>query len=478
MDTLYIFFALLSVVISGAMAIAAREFGLLALLVIPVVIFLFGGLSKPDLALAVFFFVTFTQSSEVAISFYGFPSIAQPLAGLLLFIFLVRLAVYGERPLMSARSITIVFLYILTLFLHMLYANDFIMARDFFIGFAKDMLGGVIVVMLLRNPASIKNAILPILIAGIFMGTISTIQFTTKDFSNQYGGFGKWESQSSGETTRNRVTGPYVNPNAYAQVLIVIVAIALGRVWNEKRTVIRLLALWAAAVCVLSVFFTYSRGGFLTLVITVSILFVQNRSRFFPILLTAALGLAVLQFLPLDYMGRVATLFQFTDSQSGQVSDLSFRGRMSENIAASQMFWDHPYFGVGLGNFKVQYQEYSRQIGLDPRRSARSAASLYMELLAEQGLVGLSVFAFLIYTVLRGLITARVQFARAGLHDHANIAMSIFAALVGYLIAATVKNSSYSNVFWALIGIAISIEQVAYSVSHAEETPVAGHQNA
>jgi O-antigen ligase len=220
----------------------------------------------------------------------------------------------------------------------------------------------------------------------------------------------------------------------------------------------------------LSIFFTYSRGGFLTLVATVSVLFLQNRSRFFPLLFTAAIGLSALQFLPVDYTSRLTTLFQFTNSQSSQLSDPSFRGRMSENLAAWRMFGDHPYFGVGLGNFKVQYQEYSRQIGLDPRRVERNPASLYMELLAEQGAVGITIFAFLMYMVFRGLVTARVQFARAGLHDHAHIAMSIFAALVGYLIAATVKNSAYSNVFWVLIGISISIEQVAYSITHVEET--------
>ncbi len=470
-DNLYVLLALISIVVSGAMALATRQFGLLALLVIPVVIFLFGGLSKPDLALAVFFFITFTQFSEVAISFYHLPSLAQPLAGLLLFIFLVRWTIYGERPLTSSRSITFVLLYILILFVHMLYADNFIMARDSFIGFAKDMLGGVIVVMLVRTPASIKNAVLPIVVAGILMGTISVIQFTRNDFANQYGGFGRWENQVSGETSRNRISGPYANPNAYSQVLIVIVAIALGRLWYEKRAGLKALAGWAVVVCALSVIFTYSRGGFLTLVATIALLFVQNRSRFFPILLTAAVAVAALQFLPTDYTSRLTTLFQFSNSPSAQVTDTSFRGRLSENIAAWQMFWDHPYFGVGLGNFKVQYQEYSRLIGLDTRRVERNPASLYMELLAEQGLIGLSVFAFLMYAVFRGLIIARVQFARVGLHDQAHIAMSVFVALVGYLIAAAAKNSAYANVFWALVGFAISIEQVAYSVAHVEEKP-------
>ena len=36
------------------------------------------------------------------------------------------------------------------------------------------------------------------------------------------------------------------------------------------------------------------------------------------------------------------------------------------------------WFGVGLNNFKVHYQEYSQDLGLDPRREERSPHSFYL----------------------------------------------------------------------------------------------------
>jgi O-antigen ligase len=148
-------------------------------------------------------------------------------------------------------------------------------------------------------------------------------------------------------------------------------------------------------------------------------------------------------------------------TSNNQVTDASFRGRLSENIAAWRMFLHDPLFGVGLGNYEVQYQDYSRQIGLDTRRVTRSPASLYLEVLSEQGLVGVIPFILLIYTIFTGLISARVQFTYAGLQDHSNMTMALLAGFTGYMIAAIVKNSAYSNVYWVLVGMALSAYQVA-----------------
>jgi len=458
--------AFLTILLSAGMAVAANQLGLLVLLVVPALLLLAGGVTKPDLVLAIFFFIIFTQLSEVAIQSYGLPSLAQPLAGLLVLIILLRIFLYGDRPVKWATSVFIILLYLLTLFVSMIAAQDYTTAQGWFIGFAKDIMGGVIVVFLIQRPASLRNVIWAIIIAGIVMGTISVIQFTTGAYGNSFGGFGGWEQQVSGEISRNRLTGPYANPNAYAQVLVVIVAISLSRLWHEKNTALRLLAGWSSLVCIATIVLTYSRGGLLTLIVTLGVLFLQNRSRLFPILLTIVIGGFLFQFIPSNYLGRLSTLTQISGLQNSPISDQSFRGRLSENIAAWRMFGDHPYLGVGPGHFKLEYQDYSRQIGLDPRRAQRTPASLYLELLAEQGIIGMFVFGLLIYFVLKGLIQARTQFAQTGLHDNADIAVSLFAALVGYLVAATVKNSAYSNVFWLLIGIAISTEQVAYKVLH------------
>lgn len=465
----------IAILISAGLAVAIGQFGVFVLLAVLGLIFLIVVFIRPDYGLWIFIFITVTQISNVAIKVYGAPSIARPFALLLMAVILLRIVLHGERLLNLNRFIPVLALYIIGLFVSMLTAEDFVLSSITFNGFFKDFLGGVIVILLIQRPSSFRQAIWALIIAGVFMGTISVFQAITQTYDNQYFGFGGWDSQTAGEQTRNRLTGPYANPNAYSQVMVVLFALSLERLWHEKRSLLRIIAGWSAFVCGLTIIFTYSRGGLLTFIATLAILFLQNRPRLLPLLLTIAVGLSLTQLLPSDYALRISTLQDLIPTRNNQITDQSFRGRLSENIAAWRMFTDDPFFGVGLGNFENQYQEYSRQIGFDSRRVSRSPASLYLEVLSEQGLVGAIPFVLLIYTIFTGLISARVQFNYAGLTDQSRLTMALIAGFAGYMFAATVKNSAYSNVYWILVGLAISSYQVALYYSR-EKNELAGYR--
>ncbi len=466
-------FAVLALVIGGVIALVVGQIGYLSLLAIPVAFIFASALVQPELGLMALIFITVTQISNVAIKFYGLPSLAQPLVGMLMLVVLIRFALHGERPTGWARIGAILAAFVVLWLASLLHASDFEAAREAFVGFGKDMLVGVIVIFLVYRPASLRGAVWAFILAGIVMGSISVYQYLTGSFNNILWGFGGIEGQVSGQVERTRLTGPYQNPNAYAQVLGVIVPLALDRLWHERSVLLRVLAGWAAAACILAVFFTYSRGGLLAMAAGIAVLLLTRRPGIFPLILTAALLYGLLSFLPATYTERVATLLQLR--QSDQIYDPSFRGRLSENTAALQMFWDHPLLGVGLGNFPVNYQDYSRQIGIDPRRDPRSPASLYLEMLSEQGIIGASLFVLLIILVFRGLWMAKHQFQYIGMRDAAYMTSAVFAALSAYMTSAIVKNSAYSNVFWILMGVALATTVVArISYQEAEETRVSG----
>jgi O-antigen ligase len=474
LDKLSLILCFIAIIISAASALAIGKIGALILLLVPVLFFLLLVFVQPDYGLLIFIFITAAQVSNVAIQFFHLPSLAQPLAGLLMAVILLRIILYRERPLNWGRIAPVLMVYIFVLFISLFKAADFQASSASFIGFIKDALGGVIVIFLIQRPASFRQAIWAFIIAGIFMGSIGVFQTITRTFDNPYFGFGGWESQSAGQQSRNRLTGPYDNPNAYSQVMVVIFALALERLWHEKRPLLRIFAGWSAIATSLTVVFTYSRGGLLTLIAAIGILFLQSRPKILPILLTFIVGLSLIQFLPSDYTAHMSTLQDILPGQSSsQINDPSFRGRLSENIAGWRMFLQNPVFGVGLGNFEIQYQNYSRQIGLDVRRGARTPASLYLEILSEQGLLGVLSFSLLIYTIFSGLIKARLQFAHAGMHDQSNIVMALIAGFAAYMVAATVKNSAYSNVYWILVGITLSAAQIAL-VSSREKSAMIG----
>jgi O-antigen ligase len=167
--------------------------------------------------------------------------------------------------------------------------------------------------------------------------------------------------------------------------------------------------------------------------------------------------------LPATYLSRISTLLQFDPTQNSQVTDPSLVGRTSENMVAWQMFLDHPVLGVGLGNFKENYQAYSRDLGLDQRRTVRSPASLYLELLSEQGILGTVIFLFLLGLIFREMFSARTNFQLSGLPNESFMVIALIASFAGYLFLALFKNSAYSNAFWVIVGIALAAGQVAHT---------------
>ena len=452
----------MAVVLGGGVAAIGWRLGWAALIAIPILFFLLAVMIRPEFGLSAFVFIVFLQLTYVISNYYrSIPSPAILLLALLMFLVIWRMVIYGDRPSGWKRA-SVIFIIVAFWLLSVLIAEDSALALAKFRNFTENVLLAFVVIFFVQKSSSLRGVIWAMLAAGIFMATISTFQNLTSTYDNNYWGFGGWDSSSTGGTSNHRLTGPYGNPNAYAQVLVVLVPLALDRFWHERDLRLRLLAGWALVVCVLTVFFTYSRNGFVTLMFALGFLFIMRRPKVLPVVASFILAFILLQFLPVSYTERISTLFQFSPSNSlQQVSDESFRGRLSENIAAWRMFQDHPIFGVGLDNFQVYYQSYARQIGLDPRRIERSPASFYLELLSEQGLVGTAAFILFMAVVFRTLWRARHLFQLLKMEDEAFMTLAFLSSLAGYMVFYISKNSSYPNVFWLLLGIAFSIGQVA-----------------
>jgi O-antigen ligase len=459
---LSILFLAITILSGVAIAVIVWQFGWIGLLAAPSLFFLLAILVRPELGLAAFIFIIVIQLTPVINKYYpNIPSPVIPLLGMLIFLILWRIVIYGERPEGWKRASVILVVMAFWL-LSVLVADDSALALAKFQKFAENAILALVIVFFIQRPDSLRSVIWALLAAGILMGTISVFQNLSSTYDNVYWGFGEWDQSSTGGVTNHRATGPYGNPNAYAQVLVMLVPLALDRLWHEKELGFRLLAGWALLVCVLTILFTYSRNGFITLLFTIGLLFFVRRPRVLSAIALVVLAFAVIPFLPVSYIERITTLFQFTSSNSPQqISDVSFRGRLSENIAAWRMFQDNPLFGVGLDNFQINYQSYSRQIGLDERRVERTPASFYLELLSEQGLVGALVFMGFIVIVFRNLWKAAQLFQFLGMKNEEYITLAFLSGLAGFMVFYISKNSAYPNVFWILLGIAFSIPQVA-----------------
>lgn len=420
-----------------------------------------------ELGLLALVVITYTRLSDVLVHTYQAPSIAKPFIGLLIVAIAVQWLFFKKKPPRDwGKAAILASLYGLIIFASLFYSASFESANVAIGDFWKDGLIAVIIVILMSNVLTLRRVIWALIGVGIFLGSISVYQYLTSTFNNSYWGFAQATIQNiSGSSSGYRIAGPIGDPNFYAQIMLVIIPISFVRFLDEKNIILRGIALYALSVSLLTVFFTFSRGAFLSLMLMVLVYFIINPPKPNQLMLVVLIATFVFRFIPSDYTDRLATLpALFTGSAQGVSSDISFRGRASELTAAWMMFADRPVFGVGVSNYPVYYQQYSRRIGLDPRTEARQAHNLYLEIAAEMGLAGIIVFSTILWNMFNGILGSWKRLKEANQRLNANLILSIAIGLIGYFGAAFFIHAAYPRYLWLLTGIALSIPQITDSI--------------
>ena len=422
-----------------------------------------GSVVSAEFGLVVLIFLAYTRFSDVAVHTYGSGSILQVFMVLQAVAILLRWAVSRQAPRGWVLPTLMLTAYGLAATSSMLNAINSSLVLGALLVFLKDAVIAVVIVMLLQRPTAFRQTLWVLIGAGIFLGTLSCFQFFTKTFTNTYGGFATASLQTIvGQQNDYRIGGPIGDPNFFAQILIVIVPIALERFLHEKRLLLRGLALWSVLVCVGATLFTYSRGGFLSLAAVLVLFFVVYPPRTFQlpvfILCIVAIGLII----PPNYWDRIFSLNQFLQTPGTiRTTDPALRGRATENLAALAMFEQNPFLGVGWGNYAVAYPTYEQSLGISIANRVVAAHNLYLEVAAETGAAGLVSFLAVIAAAAACILSARRKFQGWGLTDPANMVTGFGLGLLGYLSSALFIHGAYPRYFYLLIGVAFALREVA-----------------
>ncbi len=444
-------------------------FGLLAGLVL-----LFFLMKKPEIGLPILVFLTYTRAPEVVPGVSELPSLSTVLALCLIVVIILRRIYFGE-PIENWHRPAVFFgLFGLIVLISLFSVTDQASTRSGFTEFITDVIIAMTVAILLRNVKAMKMVVWSLLAAGILLGTLTTLQQVTRNFTSSYFGLSQVDiAQIVGSINDYRVVGPGLDPNSYGMYMLLLIPLAMDRIWNEHKIVPRLIALWAFAVISLTIMFTFSRGAFLSLALVCILFFVWHPPKLKTILSLAVLGGLLLPFVPALYSDRLATLLNFvqgsdeagssgiTNIRQAALSDPSFKGRLSENLVGVQMAFDHPVFGVGYKNFETYYQSYSRLLGIDQRREGRQAHNLYLQIAAEMGIIGIIWFGALQAVVIGGLQRAKERFKMLGMDQAASFAFAFLIALMGFLFSSIFRHMTYPRYIWLFYGILLAIPHIS-----------------
>jgi O-antigen ligase len=229
----------------------------------------------------------------------------------------------------------------------------------------------------------------------------------------------------------------------------------------------RILCLAVTCLLVAGTVASFSRGGFLGLAagFVYCVLIGRNRLRNLAIAGTAALLFTLL--VPHTYLDELDTI---SETDSGTAENRFFLW-----TAATLMWKDHPLLGVGPGNAKFLLGEYNpkpTKSGLfsspyytDRVWSMRAIHSLYFELLAERGLVGVALFAAMLighYRILRRLPHSPPPGSapRPSLTRDAELyGRALEASMTAFLVAAVFLSMLAYPYFWFFSALAVALDR-------------------
>lgn len=421
---------------------------------------------RPGIGLFLFTLMLYSRASEVLTVSTGVPSIAPLFTIWLLTAVIMH---FGFDGLFHARPTgwQALAVYGLVLLGSVLVAVDTSLAMLRVITYAREFVFIALIVMCLRQVSDLRIVVRALIVAGLIPACISVYQ-TLSGSTYTFLGFGQYSSGVvvPGEFTEvPRPSGMVGDPNFYALALIPLIPLALHRARWERSTFARQLFLLAAVVIAVASVLTYSRGGYVTLAAIVAGLVIAGFIRFRSLIVIGLLFVLLLTVLPSNHTRRFESLLNIPASlisqeppERGTVADTSVSGRLSEIMAGVYMFTDHPILGVGANNYQEHYQEYARPLGIN-RRTDRAAHSLYVEIAAETGIVGIIAFTALVGTVFAAL--RRVWMTENPASEMHDLARSVAISILGILVASTFLHSAYPRFLIMTIGLAIGIASVA-----------------
>jgi hypothetical protein len=460
-----------AVLAGGALAVALLTLRFDAPVVIAALLAAFGLVVlvlRPALATVVTLFLIYSNIPVVAVRQLGVPPLLAASSVLLLGLPLAHYMLLQQKRLRSDRTLALMLLLLGVMSVSATFAKAADIATLRIVAYLVEGIALYwLVLNVVRDLPSFRRVVWTVLTAGGLLSALGIWQAVTDTHGRSFGGLAHREvvvlraDQGLDEETvhmriSKRAEGPVDEPNRFAQILIVLLPLAVYTFRCAGSRTKRVLAVLAGGLVLAGVFLTYSRGAFLMLVALTAL---AVRLRWLRPGHVAALCAAALVALPLiapTYYERVASIAGvrgLMENQARVQADGAIRGRATEMLSALHVFADHPVIGVGPGLYAPVYSvEYQSRPGVAFRdlRVQRRAHSLYFELAAELGAIGLALFLAMVGLQLRDLLRGR---KRARSKEMSELSTALALGLLAYLGTALFLHLAYERYFWLLLAL-------------------------
>jgi hypothetical protein len=385
-----------------------------------------------------------------------------------------------------------------------LFASERLGPAEALIAYLREVVIAWIVFTVIRTPNQLRLAMWSLLAGAALLTSAAVVQVLS---GFDMGGLSSLGIEISATDMSIRVDGPArIDSNVFAQLLVIVVPLGLALAWSSSRRAIAGLALGGVALACVTSIWTFSRGGFIGLLVVLAgaaLLQYKSRVRVASIglvLLVVLLGAPGMFWQRVGFtVGNVATVAtghipaldgprsasppgledepgQSASSVMAAMAALHItgtgRGRTDDSVfdrsslarVGLQIAIDHPITGVGKGSYLAAYPLYAQRIDPSLYDAPTGPHDMLIQIAAETGVLGLAGFIALICAA---AVTARR--ARVKLDARERLLLEgIALAIVGFLVTGLFLNDTiYDRSLWLLIALVAAVGQLAASREHA-----------
>ena len=251
-----------------------------------------------------------------------------------------------------------------------------------------------------------------------------------------------------------RVVSTFGNPNVLGEYLLLMIPAVCAFVWGAPKIGNRIVNFVPLAALLLCMVFTYSRGNWLGL-IAAAVIFVSFYDRRF-IWFGIVLALLSPLVMPQSIVNRFLSI--------GDVSDTSTSYRVYIWFGTIRMLKDYWFCGIGPGidAFNMIYPHYAYASIVAPH-----SHNLYLQIIAENGILGILVFVSMVIVLLKDVIStvsgAKKGYAKA-------ICTALAAGVMGYLVQGAFDNVWYNNRIVMMFFMFLGLCESSVLILQKEET--------
>jgi len=467
---------LLALVSCGAIGATAADRPIVAIAGLVGLLLAVASVIRPEIATLVVVFLLYSNAAVVSVQQFGLPLIVGAIVPMILVVPLGYELLIRRQTVILTPAVPWIVGFFVVQILGTLFARDMDATFTELTTFALEGIGlYLLVINVVRTPATMRNVVWTLLAVGAFLGGLSIFQALTGTYSNDYFGFAQSDATNDlGIVVRGvaRLAGPIGEKNRYAQIMLMLVPLALFQAWSERRRILRLAAYAVAILTSGAVILTFSRGAAVGFVMVIAIMTLLRYIKPIQLFAVGLLAVSLVIAVP-SYADRLTSLGGIVDAasgnQSGSTVDNSILSRATENLAALNVFADHPLIGVGPGQFSSYYRQYANAIGLLSKAQDREAHNLYLATAADTGILGLICFLAVLAITLWELARARRRWIGRR-PDLANMATAFSLSVVTYMTTGIFLHLSYERYFWLIMALAGATALIALR----EPDPAAG----